>query len=331
MKHLHHRTLIAIILVVSLLAFSLFIILFVTGQKAAQKLDQKEIPEVMEQIAENNSVEWMAGIWAEVVNYPLDTETSTATTDIYQYDGGIVEMEVTFQNGLDLAQPYYLMVLVDGLPTEFRVGTDTFSKYNITLTKNQESLDIAFTPSFSLNLGRIDFFLCYDENPQADFFATCHTIWMNQSEKIVVPKDQLPTIAQRAGIDGKFIDGAYGAWIWNESAVLSNETFIGPKLIHIDDLEPLLFEAVASDPGMYRTTLYVDGELLSFSIDSSTDTVFFIDWESKGIDMLQVPIIIRDKLAKSGSFFTVSVPLSKDATLPAFISPRIEVKINDTR
>ncbi len=87
---------------------------------------------------------------------------------------------VTLQNGLEKVQPYYFMILADGIPVEFEINGSSYMSYALDLTAEQVTFDVKFKPEFSLNLGRLDFLLFFDGNPKSDHHMTTYTIQLRQ-------------------------------------------------------------------------------------------------------------------------------------------------------
>lgn len=284
---------------------------------------EKEMPEAMKQLLQNDSVEWMAGIWVEFPNCFMDTDPVSGV-EIYSNAADMLHASVTVQNGLEKVQPYYLMVLADGIPVEFTVGENAYQAYTIDLTTDQLVLDLELNLEFALGLGRLDFLLFYDGNPQSDFHMVSYTTWFKLDEERKEPAALINTIEQRPGVKDSFNDGAYNAWFWNENERISQQTYTGPRDITLCSAEKLVLEVIASAPGIYRTVLIYNGQPLSFLINGNTHS--WVDWESNGTNMLQVPITLLDDIMMDGSIFTVSTPIGAESlSTPTFTSWKIQV------
>lgn len=282
----------------------------------------KEMPDAMKELAQNQSVEWMAGMWVELPQLEMTQSDAAPNVDVYASAEGVIQATVTLQNGLDRAQPYYLMVFADGIPAEYNIGKNTYQTYPVELTPQQTILKLELQPDFSLNLGRLDFLLFYDGNSKSDFHMTSYTVWLRQSGEEKISTDLQNTVEQRKCLEDSFTSGSYGAWLWNWDSRPTPTDQIGPQEITAG--EKFLLEAIASDPGLYRTVLMLDGRPISFILDGTVRA--WLDWTSSGTDMLQVPIELTGDCTASGSFFTVTTPLGAEAmSLSNLASVKIQV------
>lgn len=75
----------------------------------------KEMPDVMKAFAQNDSTEWMAGIWVDLPNCEMLPENTISGITSYSNKDETIEATITVQNGLGKPQSYFLMVLEDGL------------------------------------------------------------------------------------------------------------------------------------------------------------------------------------------------------------------------
>ena len=96
---------------------------------------EKEMPDVMKELAQNEAVEWMAGLWVEIPSGELQERTQGV--EAYACESSGIQATVTLQNGLEKIQPYYLMVFADGLPVEFQIEGDTYQRYPLELTPSR--------------------------------------------------------------------------------------------------------------------------------------------------------------------------------------------------
>lgn len=274
--------------------------------------EKKEMPDAMKELAQNENVEWMAGMWVEVTNCEMLSSQSQESFEVYAAPDGAVQANVTLQNGLDKRQPFFLMVLADGLPVEFSIDGESYLSYPLRLTSEQIVLPVTLRPEFSLQLGRLDFMLCFDGDPQADFHTNSYTLWFDLEAEAEKPTLLQTTIAQREGLQGSYHDGTYGAWLWNQGVQPAGTDTIGAKTMTVADGERLLLEVIAAKEGLYRTILILDGMPVSFETDGTRYSC--LDWKSGGTDMLQIPIEWTKETEENGSFFTVSTPLDPELT-----------------
>lgn len=284
------------------------------------------VPDAMKQFSENPDTQWMAGMWVTIKNSTLLHTNSPENFEILSDPGELIQATVIVQNGLNLTQNYYLMVFADGIPVEFRIDGEPWISYPVELTPQRKPINIEFAKEFSLNLGRLDFVLLFDEDPLADHFLASYTVWIDFDKEPQYPTSLCPMVEQREGLQGSYSSGAYNAWLWNESIVPLNTDNTGPRSISLQEGETILLEAIASRPGLYRTVLIVDGIPMGFESNGKHYTYF--DWKSAGIDMLQLPVELN-AIPSTGSIYTITTPLDTE-TLSLFIvaSGKIEIIAN---
>lgn len=269
-----------------------------------------EMPDEMKQYLGNEALEWMVGMLPKLTNCTMSQQKIEEYIDIYSCTEDTIQAEVILQNGIDLAQPYFFMVFADGAPVEFELGGETYLSYPLELEGGMR-LEIEFRAEFSQQLGRLDFLLFFDGNPKSDFHMSAYTIWVERSEEVQLPSVLRETIPQRGGLMGSFSGGSYGAWLYSSERPPTRTDNVGPRGLTIPEDGSVLFEAVASRPGLYRTVLVLDGQPISFTIGG--EQASYLDWESAGSDMLQLPIELPVGDGEGGSFFAVTTPLELDA------------------
>ncbi|MBQ8769007.1 MAG: hypothetical protein IJZ15_05140, partial [Oscillospiraceae bacterium] len=80
---------------------------------------------------------------------------------------------------------------------------------------------------------------------------------------------------------------------------------------------------IAGLPGLYRTVFVIDGHPVDFEWNGTQYS--YIDWESTGTNMLQLPIKLFN-IPPSGSIYTITTPLDADALAQSITaSHRIEL------
>ena len=295
-------------------------------ENSGQLVDRKDMPDVMKELAQNELTEWMAGMWVELSNCVKQADVTPGVEAYFNTDD-LVRASVTLQNGLEKVQPYYFMILADGIPVEFEINGSSYMSYALDLTAEQVTFDVKFKPEFSLNLGRLDFLLFFDGNPKSDHHMTTYTIQLRQVGVERLPESVQKTVLQRDGVKDSFDNGSYGAWLWNEDMQITTLDHIGSRDITIYDGETLLFESIAFRSGLYRTVLILDGQPLSFTIEG--ELYSWLDWRSSGTDMLQIPIKLSEDCEKSGSFFAVSTPIDTESLpLSSLASAKIQVVVS---
>ncbi len=303
----HHKLLLGALLTVMVIAALIYL---TKPSPITESTNDKEMPNAMKELAQEKTAEWMAGMWVELPNCKTMQGDDVSGIDIYSCTEDVIQATVTLQNGLNKAQSYYLMVLADGVPVEYHIGKNTYQTYPVELTTTQKVLDLELRSEFSLHLGRLDFLLFYDENPKSDYHMTTYTVWLSQTESEQIPLTLQSTVEQREGIQDRFTNGSYGAWLWNEDAQPTSTDQIGSREITIRQGEKPLLEVITSRPGLYRTIVMLDGQPVSFTVEGERH--IWVDWESNGKDMLQIPIELSENTAK-GSFFTVTTPLGAES------------------
>lgn len=269
---------------------------------------QKEMPEVMKEMQNDENLEWMSGIWLDVTNSTCLRSATGREFALYANPNGPIEVTVTVQNGMDVPQPYFLVVLADGVPTAFTIEGEAYTAYPLDLTPEQTALHLTLSPEFSLNLGRLDFLLFFDGDPRGDFHMGSDTIWIDLEEDPQRPTALRETADQRSGLRGTFSGSSFSAWLWNQGVFSADSDWLSQREMSIAAGEALLLEAVIGEPGMYRMVLFLNGKPVSFLLDGEAHT--YLDWESHGTDMLQIPIAFPENTAIGGSFFAVLTPLN---------------------
>lgn len=268
-----------------------------------------EMPHEMKAFVDNPNVQWMAGMLAVLEDVEMIQGRSQGSYKVFTDPGDVIRATITTQNGLDFAQPFDLLVFADGVPMEFRVNGEAYLPFRMYLSPQKESVTIEFDQIFALNLGRLDFVLSFAENPQAGSHIISYTMWIELDSEFFQPASLCHTIEQREGLKGSYSGGSYNSWLWSEGIMPAETDNIGPRTISIQDGETVLLEAIASAPGLYRTVLVVDGTPIEFEMDGSQYS--YLDWESTGTNMLQLPITLTD-VPSTGSIYTITTPLDKD-------------------
>ena len=286
-----------------------------------------EMPDEMKKYAENPNVQWMAGLLVDIEDAVKIESISQERYEVPVPSGGTICATVTMQNGLKETQRYEMMVFADGIPVEFEIEGKQYKSYPIDLTPQYKMIEIKLKKDFALNLGRLDVLLSFSENPQADYHLACYDLWIDLVDEQLVPKSLCTTIEQRIGVKGKYTDESYDAWIWNEGVVPTDIDNAGPRIISIHNEETILFEAISGLPGLYRTVFVMNGHPVDFEWNGTQYS--YIDWESTGSNMLQLPIQLTD-VPSTGSFYTITTPLNADAMAqPIVASRRIELTASE--
>lgn len=282
--------------------------LLVTEDSTASSAELN-MPESLKEFADDPRVQWMAGIVVEVQNAEMIQGISEESFEVYSDLGNEVKVAIIVQNGLNKTQSFDLMVFADGVPIEFTVYNEVYTSYPIELTPWQKMFEIEFEKDFDLNMGRLDFVMSYGENPQEDYHMANYTVWIDLESEPLQPAQLYSTVEQRTGVKGRYSGGSYNAWFWNEGYIPADDKAVGSRTITIQDQEAILLEAIASQAGLYRTVVVVNGAPVEFEIDGIRKS--FLDWESTGINMLQVPITLSE-IPSSGRICTITTPLTTE-------------------
>ena len=278
-----------------------------------------EMPDTMKEYTENPNVQWMAGLLVDIEDADKIEDISQERYKIPVASSGMIHATVTVQNGLKKTQRYELMVLADGVPVEFEIEGELYKAYPIDLTPQYKMIEIQLKKDFVLNLGRLDVLLSFSEDPQADYHLACYNLRIDLDDESLLPESLCTTIEQRVGVKGKYDGESYDAWIWNEGAVPTDIDNVGPRTISVQNEEEILFEAISGLPGMYRTVLVMNGHPVDFEMNGTQYA--YIDWESTGTNMLQLPIQLLD-VPSTGSFYTITTPLDADALAQSITASR---------
>ncbi len=285
-----------------------------------------EMPDEMKELSENPKVGWMVGMLAVLEDSKMICGMSSESFEVFTDPGDVIRATVIAQNGLDRTQPFDLMVFADGIPVMFRVGGEEYLSYPIDLIPEQKAIAIEFEKDFSLNLGRLDFVLSYAENPQVTYHLVSYTVWIRQDDEALAPDALCTTVEQREGLRGNYTGEVYDAWIWNEGVLPADIDSVGARVVSLQPGETILLEAVAAKPGLYRTVLVVNGNPVT--IETNGTQYPYLDWESTGTNMIQLPVKIAD-MPTVGSMYTVTTPLDADASAQQIAaSGRIELTEN---
>ena len=267
-----------------------------------------KMPDSISNLVENPNVRWMVGMLAVLDDVEMVRGISQDSFEVFTEPGDIIRATITAQNGLDLSQRFDLMIFADGVPMEFEVEGKLYRTYPMVLTKQQITVKLKLRKDFALNLGRLDFVISLAENKQIDSHLLSYTMWIDLKSEPLIPDALCSVVEQRTGVQQAYAGGAYNSWLWKEGYVPLETDFAGPRTISIQDKEKVLLEAIASKEGLYRTVLVVNGSPVDFEMDGSKYS--YLDWESTGTNMLQLPITLID-VPSSGSLYTITTPLTK--------------------
>lgn len=262
----------------------------------------RPVPDALQELVENENTQWLAGMWVTLTNTTYVAQKYEQNVEVYQNPGAEISAEVVLQSGLNKEQSFFLLVLADGVPIEFTIEGERCNSYPVTVGPLPVTLNLTLTPEFSLNMGRLDFVMCFAEDPQSDFHTNSYTVWIAQEKAALSPNQLQNTVPQRNLLKGAFNSGIYSAWLWQGQPGESD--FTGPRALNLTAGEPLVLEAIASKAGTYRIALIAGDQSATFTLDGRE--VQYFDWESTGDNMLQTNITLP---AFEGSFFTIATLL----------------------
>lgn len=83
-------------------------------------VEERNVPDAIKGITDNQNVEWVAGMWVELLNCTKEVDSIAQNIDSYIITENLIRAKITLQNGLEISQPYFLMVLADGIPVNFK-------------------------------------------------------------------------------------------------------------------------------------------------------------------------------------------------------------------
>ena len=267
------------------------------------------MPDAMKEFVDDSRVQWMAGMLVELTNAEIIQAISKTGFEGYSDPGNEVKVAFIVQNGLNKTQTFDLMVFADGVPVEFKMHNESYTSYSIELTPWQKMFEIEFEKEFALNMGRLDFVMSYSENPQEDYHMANYTVWIDLEGEALHPVELSTTVEQRSGVRERYSGGSYNAWFWNEGYIPADTVAVGSRSITIQDKETILLEAIASKTGLYRTVVIINGTPVEFEYQGANKS--YLDWESTGTNMLQVPITLSEATS-SGRICTITTPLTRE-------------------
>lgn len=236
-----------------------------------EKIAQQAEAPVMEMATDSNLTEDKTETFSVEICVELKDREWKPNTNIYEYTEDSVQAIISMQNYMYLEQPYRLMLFADGVPLEFKVDEEICRSYFFTLS-GRKQLEIEFQPEFDLQLGRLDFLLFFEGDPEAVFHMTPYTLLMELPEKAQLP-DRMQTVVEQSSGN-------------------------------------LLLEANAYKPGKYRTVLIKNGQPVC--ITSQGEQLPCLDWERTGDNVLQLPLELSWCGEDENNFFTVTTPIGSD-------------------
>lgn len=286
-----------------------------------------QMPDGMKEFVENPSTQWMGGMLVILKNAEMTQGISQESYEVYTDPGDEVRATVTVQNGLEKVQRFDFMVFADGIPVEFTVNGKPYLSYPVDLAPQRKTFEVTFPKEFALNLGRLDFVMSFAENPQAAYHMVTYTVWITLDGEPTPPTSLCSTVEQRVGVQNSYLGNSYNSWIWNEGVVPADTDNIATSKVNVQKDETVLLEAIAGRPGFYRTVLVVNDIPVEFNINGKKHP--YLDWESTGSNMLQLPVTIAD--IDSGScIYTVTTPLdTTNRALSILASGKTELTVTE--
>lgn len=284
-----------------------------------------QMPDEMKELVKNPDTQWMGGMLVVIDNAEMTEKISQESYEVYTDPGDEVQATVTVQNGLDKVQRFDFMVFADGVPVEFTVDGKQYLSYPVDLTPQQKKLAVEFEKEFVLNMGRLDFVMSFAEDSRALYHMITYTVWIESDGESRQPASLCDTVPQRTGLQNSYSDNTYNSWIWNAGVTPADMDNVGPTAVSIQNGETVLLEAIAGSPGFYRTVLIVNDAPVAFNING--EKYPYLDWESTGSNILQIPVTIAD--IDSGScIYTITTPLdTTNRALSILASAKTELTV----
>lgn len=286
-----------------------------------------QMPDGMKEFVENPSTQWMGGMLVILKNAEMTQRISQESYEVYTDPGDEVRATVTVQNGLDKMQRFDFMVFADGIPVEFTVNGKPYLSYPVDLAPQQKTFEVSFPKEFALNLGRLDFVMSFAEDSRALYHMITYTVWIESDGESRQSASLCDTVPQRTGLQNSYSGNTYNSWIWNEGVVPADTDNVGATEVGIQEGEKVLLEAITGSPGFYRTVLVFNDTPVEININGEKHP--YLDWESTGSNMLQLPVTIAD--IDSGScIYTVTTPLdTTNRALSILASGKTELTVTE--
>ena len=289
--------------------------------ETSDSLESLKIPPEFENYAENQSPVWMAGMWVEHLNC---SEMKEADLQVFEMKDSVVRIRVLLQNGLEKKQPYYFMILADGLPVQFTVEEEKRNYYPVELDRTV-AFEAEYEAVFEMDSGRVDYLFFYDGDPVSEFHSLCQTaVFKNHTAKAAADKNNIETVPLRSGLRSLFGEGSVRSWL-SPKEVLGNPDYMEThQRYQLGEDDELVLEAVMAKEGRYRTVMICGHEW--HEIKSESSSYDYIDWEASSGRMLQLPVCIPEGRGKPYSCFTIHTPIEPARLNEApYISGKTEI------
>ena len=280
----------------------------------------ENVPDKKRETPLDSGVVWCGSLVVTLENAEMISKITPESYEVYTDPGDMVRASIFAKNGLNVTQSFHLMVFADGVPIEFTVDGTAYTSYPLDLSPEEKLFEIEFQKEFALDLGRLDFVMTLSSNPWFVYSIMSCTIWIELDKQPAQPPVLYSTVEQREGVRNCYSGYTYGSWVWNKGVILAETTAQANQSIHLLKDETVLLEAIAAKPGLYRTVLVLNDTPVAFQINGQK--TLYIDWESNGSNMLQLPITIAD-LTSDGYLYTITTPLSPDTRAQQILASSI--------
>ena len=205
-----------------------------------------------------------------------------------------------------------LIILADGAPVRFSIDGESYDSYHM-YAAGDLMLQAELEPEFDLHIGRLDFYLLSDHKKQNRMNGMGSVQWtclVEQEEEAVMPEALHETVKTRPATSSSSFSG-FGtwAWIWEAEDEDREYTNVGPDSINYHPGDDLILEAVAGEPGYYRTVLICDGKYADATENGQKITC--IDWRKTEEDMLQLTFQLREMKKQEEIFMVITTDLSR--------------------
>jgi len=290
------------------------------------------VPAELEQYADNPNAAYMTMILAQIPGTPLKQSTRTER-DIFEfaYNGGEIIANVIMENGLRGVTETGFSILCDGIPIPYTLmeSGETMLHCPVSL-EGQMVYKVAFTPSFSAGIGRIDFVqtnaanmynLTYHLGSYSilailpDDYQAADTA-MRTDKHIVATRENLKEAVSGAMVDMCIVGADSGYEKGGLSAAGS---------LHVANVSSWVFEMLFGAPGTYRVTAFLDYEPYPFFDGHST-----IECQIGENQMLMMEKAAAESFpVGTHSFYVVASKIDEDAlTSEPMESRRMEIVNN---
>lgn len=279
-------------------------------EETPESSDHLDMPEGFKMYSENAGAVWVAGMLVTHLNCAETDNPFAEEIQAFEKTENKVRVSALLQNGLEKIQPYYFMILVDGLPVQFSVDHQEYGYYPVEL-ETEACFEAEFEPVFTSGYGRVDYLFFYDGDPVSEFHCISQSaLFRNDLNRDEAGKELYETAAVRNGLVNIFPEGAVRAWFSPEEALTNPDFMENFSKYRIGKNEEVILETIIAKTGEYRTVLICDHRWKE--IISQGKSYRYIDWKASYGQMLQIPVNIPAGESDVYSCFTIHTPLEPE-------------------